>query len=983
MPKLLPTHSFLVGLRAAALGLGLLAAAPAAHGQASTIYALGTFTRNFSGGGQNAAAGTQVLAQLKANSPSIGSPSDVVAVLQVAPGQQLVGLDTRPNSGQLYALGYDNTAGAAPNAQVYLLNIGDQAVVAQPVGSPITLDLGLSNRTDLDGYNLIVGVGFDFNPRTDLLRVTGRNGANYRLSPATGQVVAKDASLAYAAAGNAVTPPSPPFVSTVAHDNSAIGLRSTTLYDVDETPNNGVLSTQSLTPSASGTLTTLAGITLTTSGTYGISSADFDLDIFTDQTKPGAPNTAYLLELTDRFSGKPGTANLYNFNLSTGNAVRIDNIISGTTAPLRFTNIAAAPANPPYVWTGAVSTNWDTPGNWNTNAVPGDATNVFIPGPGPAVRNQPTVNNSQQARTVILDAAGPQGPAVLTLAGTLNLTGDLLNNGSLTGPGTLALVGRASQDLGGPGLSQFGSLSVGAAGATLSGPATVARALTLTGSLAVAAGQPLTLLSSAGGTAYVVNSGGTVSGTATVQRYIGTGNPGLGYRHYSAPVTNTTVGDLATSTFAPVFNATYNTNPTPGTTAPFPTVYGYNQAQYESSPATAITVDFDRGFYSPAGPGDAWPSGTGFTVNLGGSEQVDFVGTLANGPISTPGQGRSAKANAGWQLLGNPYPSPLDWDKVVATGLASVAPTLYVYKSSGQYAGNYSSYLRGQATNGGTNVVPVAQGFFVRTAAEGATGNINFTNSQRLTTDAPAGSFQRTTADERPQLLLELSNDKLAAQTAIYFERGATAGFDTNFDAPALPLSNGLTLVSETGADALAAVLAINGQPALSGAPSTVPLRLAVAAAGTYTLRTANLANLPAGYHAYLRDAAQNTYTDLAATPSLALSLASGPAAGRFAVLFTTATPLATAPAALAALATVFPSPAQGTATLVLPRALRGNAESTVQLLNVLGQIMLTRMLLSGGPDSLELPLAGLAAGVYTVRATTAAGLVAKRLVVQ
>ncbi|MEJ7667111.1 MAG: hypothetical protein WKG07_50240 [Hymenobacter sp.] len=342
-------------------------------------------------------------------------------------------------------------------------------------------------------------------------------------------------------------------------------------------------------------------------------------------------------------------------------------------------------------------------------------------------------------------------------------------------------------------------------------------------------------------------------------------------------------------------------------------MYGYNQAQYEGSPATAITLDFDRGFYSPAGPGDAWAHGHGLHGQPGGSELVDFVGTLANGPISTPGQGRSAKANAGWQLLGNPYPSPLDWDKVATTGLVNIAPTLYVYESGGQYAGNYASYLNGQATNGSTNVVPVAQGFFVRTAAEGVMGNINFINSQRFTTDAQA-TFQRT-ADLRPQLLLELSNAKLASQTAIYFERGATARFDTDFDAPALPLSNGLMLASSR-----AEVLAINGQPALSGAASTVPLRLAVAIAGTYTLRTANLTNLPAGYRAYLRGATQNTYTDLATTPSLTLSLASGAAAGRFAVLFTNASPLATAPAALAALATVFPSPAQGMATLVLPR---------------------------------------------------------------
>ena len=211
MRKPFPTRSFSSGLRAAALGLALLAAAPAAHGQASSIYALGTFTADFSGDGQTAARGTQVLIRLKANSPTINSPSDALKVLGVAGGQQLAGLDTRPNSGQLYALGYNNKAGVSPNAQVYLLDLGSDAVVAQPIGDAITLDLGLSNRTDLDGYNLVVGVGFDFNPRTDLLRVTGRNGANYRLSPSTGQVVAKDDKLTYAATGNVVTPPSPAF----------------------------------------------------------------------------------------------------------------------------------------------------------------------------------------------------------------------------------------------------------------------------------------------------------------------------------------------------------------------------------------------------------------------------------------------------------------------------------------------------------------------------------------------------------------------------------------------------------------------------------------------------------------------------------------------------------------------------------------------------------------------------------------------------
>jgi hypothetical protein len=44
---------------------------------------------------------------------------------------------------------------------------------------------------------------------------------------------------------------------------------------------------------------------------------------------------------------------------------------------------------------------------------------------------------------------------------------------------------------------------------------------------------------------------------------------------------------------------------------------------------------------------------------------------------------------------------------------------------------------------------------------------------------------------------------------------------------------------------------------------------------------------------------------------------------------------------------------------------------------------VLTRTLAAGAAETLELPLNGLAPGIYSVLARTQAGLVAKRLVVQ
>ena len=93
--------------------------------------------------------------------------------------------------------------------------------------------------------------------------------------------------------------------------------------------------------------------------------------------------------------------------------------------------------------------------------------------------------------------------------------------------------------------------------------------------------------------------------------------------------------------------------------------------------------------------------------------------------------------------------------------------------------------------------------------------------------------------------------------------------------------------------------------------------------------------------------------------------------------------PLATAPAALTRLAALYPNPARGTATLLLPMALRGKAATAVSIVDNLGRTVLTRTLAAGTAETLDLPLTGLAPGVYSVQARTAAGLLAKRLVIQ
>jgi hypothetical protein len=570
--------------------------------------------------------------------------------------------------------------------------------------------------------------------------------------------------------------------------------------------------------------------------------------------------------------------------------------------------------------------------------------------------------------------------ATLTLNSgfTLNLGGNFLNTGGTvggSGTGLLALTGSVVQTISGT-VSNFPNLRVGSAGAATTGPVNILStgSLSLFGNLAVGTNQAFTLLSNANGTAFVVNNGAAVAtGAVTVQRYINTTlNAGLGYRHYSSPVRNTTVADLTTTGFTPTVNTTYNTSANPPSVSPFPTVFAYDQGRLG---LTNSLPEFDKGFFSPTALSDQLTPTIGYTVNISGTALVDFVGTLNNGNISRVGLARGTQTTAGYHLTGNPYPSAINFNTVY-TASSGIENALYVYKSTAQYAGTYASYVNNVGANGGSNIIPIAQGFFVRSVTN-ASGALNFTNSARLTT-ADNTPFQRTTADSRARLGITLRNAAVANQTYIYFEQGATPAFDAAFDASYLPATHGLDLATETSTESLS----INGQPALT-ATTTVPLRLHATTAGTYTLAVDELANLPAGYHAYLRDALTSTYTDLATTPSIGLTLAPADAAtGRYAIVFGTAAPLATASAATAQLVSLYPNPAHGTVALLLPQALRTGTATQVMVVDNLGRTVLSRTL-SATATTLDLPLDGLRTGVYSVQAQTNAGVVAKRLVVQ
>jgi hypothetical protein len=397
-------------------------------------------------------------------------------------------------------------------------------------------------------------------------------------------------------------------------------------------------------------------------------------------------------------------------------------------------------------------------------------------------------------------------------------------------------------------------------------------------------------------------------------------------------------------------------------------VFGYDESRVLTSPAAGMSA-FDKGWLVPASSA-AMELARGYSVNISAAQTVDFVGTLNNGPISQP-LSTAGGPDGGWHLRGNPYPSPLDWSKVtIPTGLSGA---MYIFSSTSTYGGTYRSYQNGV---GGSPIIPVAQGFFVRSTG---TPTLALTNAARVTT-ADATAFQRPAAETRPLVQLTLRGSAAPAQTAeayVYFENGATTGVDARYDAEKL-LNNSGGAPSLYSA-AAGTELSINGLPLLTGA-TVVPLHVVAPAAGTYTFEVPQLLNLSTTT-VYLVDAATGQRINLQQQPTYTFSLSGATSlAGRFSLAFGPTGVLAVSPGLVAASVGVYPNPATHAFTVAVP-AVAGASQVQATLLNSLGQEMARQVVsLPAGGAQLTFSRGQLAAGVYLLRVQAGDTSVVKRI---
>lgn len=509
-------------------------------------------------------------------------------------------------------------------------------------------------------------------------------------------------------------------------------------------------------------------------------------------------------------------------------------------------------------WTGSIDTDWNKSGNW-TCTIPDLTLDAVIPS---GLSRYPVLGNGSTG--LCKDISIQSGSSVIITSGTLQIAGAIQNAGVFDATqGTIVLRGTAAQSIPANAFAgnAVGNLTISnSAGVSLNGT------LYVYGVLYAQAGNfqtngHLTLLSTPLQTALIDGSGaGEVLGNVTIQRFI---LSSFGYKYFSSPFTSITVSEYADYI---------------DLNAEFPAFYYYNENQVSTGWEAYTAL---AGVLSP---------GTGYALNFGTAGtpvSVSATGIVNNGTIGPITLfNHNEPFTKGFNLIGNPYPSPVDWNAPGWTK-TNIDNALYFFESgtTNQYQGSYSTYINGISSNGTAgNLIPAQQGFFIH-VSDGTypvQGTLTFTNSVRVT-NLTAPFHKNTDTDSRSLIRLSARNESSenTDYTVVYFDDYASAEFNPDLDA--LKLMNtdaGTPNLYSIGTDERNTSVKSIQFPVYD----TYVVDLAVSSKSEcqITIKAEQIKNLPSGYRVYLKDSYTGRIQDLLTVPEYTFSMSGESFTDRF-----------------------------------------------------------------------------------------------------
>lgn len=376
------------------------------------------------------------------------------------------------------------------------------------------------------------------------------------------------------------------------------------------------------------------------------------------------------------------------------------------------------------------------------------------------------------------------------------------------------------------------------------------------------------LMSTATQTALIDGAGtGQVLGNITLQRYLPSG---YGYKYFSSPFEATTVSQFASYV---------------DLTASFPTFYRYD----ENRDTTSGWVNYTNsaGLLSP---------GYGYAANFGDlppAVTVELTGVVNN---STMGPETIYNHNntytLGFNLIGNPYPSPIDWDAIAGWTRTNIDNAVYYFNagSTDQYTGTYSTYINGISSDGvANNIIPAMQGFFIH-VSDGSypvSGTLTFRNAVRSNNLSPV--FHKMAAEDTV-LYMRLAagfSDRLGVfdNTVLYFDQSATKGFDKERDALKL-MNTDISVPNLYSLSADTRQLSINAMPFLIDSVNVIPLGIKTEQNGWVTIKSVETNKFPAEVFVYLNDKITGKFHNLLTDQGYRVYLEAGQYENRFYIVF-------------------------------------------------------------------------------------------------
>ncbi|HVW13349.1 MAG TPA: T9SS type A sorting domain-containing protein [Mucilaginibacter sp.] len=548
-------------------------------------------------------------------------------------------------------------------------------------------------------------------------------------------------------------------------------------------------------------------------------------------------------------------------------------------------------------WTGSVSSDWSTAGNWSLGYVPTAYDNAYIAGGSGYTGPDPTVTTSVSVAIVQFGTSNPSPYITLTINSGATLT---INTAFECHSGSqITIAGSGSMNV-------VPGADIQIINSTYP---------TTTTSLTINSTATVTLQSDATGDASLdaMPSGGTLTGNLTIQRYLTGGSGYRGYRLLSSPIYAATVSSNKIYSINYLGTYAYLTG-TSGTTNGFdksgnPTIYLYREDQTPSN-ATFISGNFwgiskinnatSYNYYLNGGSTNYnLPVGNGYlfffrgnkasatvtaetvttyvpvsvTMSVTGSPNygsftVHDWYTPSSANLGYTGSGTGGNyAVRGFNLVGNPYPCAIDW-QTLGTGIVGTNVSTTIYELN-PLTKNYDTYQYGGAsTNYGSNIIASGQGFFVL-ATSSSSPALTFNESAKTTTQntglylfmaGKKGLVSALQPNNTQHLKMLLAKDSINADnTYIGFRNTAGSAYDPAYDAPYKP---GLGEVSLASISSDNQQLAINYR-ALPLTTETIKLAVNTVADGSYFLKLAELKSIPQLFQLWLMDNYKNDSVDL------------------------------------------------------------------------------------------------------------------------